>query len=75
MFFLKNNHLMVDKNVEKLLEKTNANLIDFSLGTNEIYIVTQKVIYSYVYVKSKPSFMRQTDSELQPLKKYLILND
>ena len=62
MFCLKNNHLMVDKNVKKLLEKPNASLIDFSVGTNEIYILTQKVIYSYVSGKIKPIFNIQNNA-------------
>ena len=47
LFYLKNNQLIPDHNVKKLLEKTNGNLVDFCIGTKSIYILTQKAVYSY----------------------------
>jgi ligand-binding sensor domain-containing protein len=64
LFYLEKDQLIVDKNIKILLEKTDANLIDFSLGTNSIYILTQKVLYSYVSGKIKRVFeIKSNDAE------------
>ena len=47
LFYVKNNELIADKNVAALLKNTDANLIDYFIGKNCIYIITQKVLYQY----------------------------
>jgi ligand-binding sensor domain-containing protein len=47
LFYVINNQLIADKNVTSLLKKTDANLVDYFIGKNCIYIITQKVLYKY----------------------------
>lgn len=47
MFYLKNDKLVHDLNVHKLLVKTNTNLVDFCVANQSIYILLQNSIYKY----------------------------
>ena len=61
LFYLENDKLIVDKNIEFLLEKMSTNLTDFYLGTDAIYILTQEAVYSYKGSKFK-RILKRTES-------------
>lgn len=48
LFFLKGENLVVDKNVQELIEKTESNLVDYCVANSFKYILTPKVLYQYV---------------------------
>ena len=45
LFFVLNDELVEFKPIKSLLEKTNSNLVDFSLGSHSLYILTQNEVY------------------------------
>ncbi|WP_432672095.1 sensor histidine kinase [Flavobacterium sp. SM2513] len=47
LFYVSNAKLTEDQSVKSLLEKTNSNLVAFSLGFQSIYILTQNAVYKY----------------------------
>lgn len=56
LFFVQNQKLVLDKKLGPLLIKSNSNLIDFSIASNEMYIVTQQTLYSRTAGKIKKVF-------------------
>ena len=56
LFFVQKNKLIEDLAVKSLLAKTDSNLIDFCVGFNSLYILTQKNVYAYSSGKIKPVF-------------------
>ena len=47
IFYVSNDRLIEDKSVKSLLSRTNSNLVDFTLGFQSIYILTQNAVYKY----------------------------
>jgi ligand-binding sensor domain-containing protein len=56
LFFLVGNDLVADQKVKALLENTDMNLVDYAIGTNAIYLLTQKVLYKYAAGKMSRVF-------------------
>ncbi|CAM3983899.1 histidine kinase [Flavobacterium antarcticum] len=51
LFYVNDGKLIPDKNVKNLLDQTKGNLVDFSIGLNAMYILTQDAVYTYRYGK------------------------
>ena len=65
LFYVSNGELIEDKVIKELLGTTNSNLIDFCLGKNSIYIITQDAIYKYAFGKVKLIYKVKNSSENQ----------
>lgn len=47
LFYLSDNQLKEEKNVQALLRSTNANLVDFCIANNSKYVATQQSVYKF----------------------------
>lgn len=65
LFYVSNGELIEDKVIKELLGTTNSNLIDFCLGKNSIYIITQDAFYKYAFGKVKLIYKVKNSSENQ----------
>lgn len=65
LFYVSKDELIEDKVVKELLGKTNSNLVDFCLGKNSIYIMTQDAVYNYASGKTRLIFKIKNPEENQ----------
>ena len=56
LFYLQNDKLIVDEKVNSLLNLMDANLIDYRVGKEKMYLLTQEGIYTYTQSKIKRIF-------------------
>ena len=48
LFYLHDDELVADQNIDNLLRKTANNLVDYCIASNSKYILTPTVLYNYV---------------------------
>ncbi len=61
LFYVKESKLYPDQNVKRFLKETENNLIDFCIGNDAIYLLTQKAVYRYANSKISKIFINSND--------------
>jgi len=65
LFYLANDKLNVDLKVASVLKTTNTNLVDFSVASNGLYILTQNSVYRYESGNIKRIFKVKNNATIQ----------